>query len=122
MADMNLALWIVQGLLAAVMLMTGGLKVVTPRVKLAEKFKWAATWTDTNVKLLGLAEVLGAVGLIVPWLTHIVPVLTPIAASALAVLMIGATKTHLDLKEPIVPTVVLTALCAFVALGRFGVF
>ena len=119
---MNLALWIVQGLLAAVMLMTGGLKVVTPRVKLAEKFKWAATWTDTNVKLLGLAEVLGAVGLIVPWLTHIVPVLTPIAASALAVLMIGATKTHLDLKEPIVPTVVLTALCAFVALGRFGVF
>jgi len=45
---------------------TGALKLVVPRVKLMEKMHWAKTWTDTNVKLLGLAEVLGAVGLIVP--------------------------------------------------------
>ncbi len=119
---MNLALWIVQGLLALVMGATGALKLVTPRVKLAEKMKWAATWSDLNVKLLGLAEVLGAVGLIVPWRIGILPILTPVAASCLLILMVGATKTHADLKEPVVPTVILTALCAFVALGRFGVF
>jgi hypothetical protein len=117
---MHLALWIVQGLLAFVMLVTGAAKIVTPREKLAQKLHWAKTWTDANVKLLGLAEVLGAVGLIVPVLTGILPVLTPVAAVCLAILMVGATKTHRDLKEPIVPTIVLTALCLLVAVGRSG--
>ena len=117
---MNLALWIVQGLLAVVMLLTGALKVVTPRVKLAEKMHWAKTWTDTNVKLLGLAEVLGAVGLVVPYLTGILPVLTPVAAVCLAILMGGAAKTHMDLKEPAFPPLVLALLCVFVAVGRFA--
>jgi len=118
---MNVALWIAQGLVALAMLAAGGLKVATPRVKLAEKLKWAATWSDANVKLLGLAEVLGAVGLIVPWLTGIAPVLTPVAAVALTVIMGGAVKTHVDRKEPLVPPAVLGALCVFIALGRFGV-
>jgi urea transporter len=118
---MNVALWIAQGLVAFAMLAAGGLKVVTPRVKLAEKLKWAATWSDANVKLLGLAEVLGAVGLIVPWLTWIAPVLTPVAAVALTIIMVGAAKTHLDHKEPLVAPAVLGALCVFIALGRFGV-
>jgi len=104
------------------MLAAGGLKLITPRMKLAEKFKWAATWSDANVKLLGLAEVLGAVGLIVPWLTGMAAVLTPVAAVALTVIMVGAVKTHADRKEPIVPPAVLGALCVFIALGRFGVF
>ena len=116
---MNLALWIVQGLLALVMVMAGAFKVATPREKLAEKMHWAKTWTDGNVKLLGLAEVLGGVGLIVPGLTGILPVLTPVAAICLAVLMGGAVKTHLDLKEPPAPAAVLGALCLFVAVGRF---
>lgn len=118
---MNLALWIAQGLVAFAMLAAGAFKVVTPRTKLAEKMKWAATWSDGNVKLLGLAEVLGAVGLIVPWYTGIMPVLTPIAACGLLVIMIGAVKTHLDLKESPVPPAVLALLCVFIALGRFGV-
>jgi hypothetical protein len=119
---MNLALWIAQGLVALAMFAAGALKIVTPRVKLAEKFKWVASWTDARVKLLGLAEVLGAVGLVVPWLTGIAPFLTPVAALCLMVLMGGAVKTHLDLKEPIVPPAVLGALALFIALGRFGVF
>jgi len=118
---MNVALWIAQGLVALAMLAAGGLKVATPRVKLAEKLKWAATWSDANVKLLGLAEALGAVGLIMPWLTGIAPVLTPVAAVALTVIMGGAVKTHVDRKEPLVPPAVLGALCVFIALGRFGV-
>jgi urea transporter len=98
------------------------MKRVTPRTKLAEKLKWPATWTDTNVKLLGLAEVLGGVGLVVPWATRILPVLTPVAAVCLVIIMVGAAKTHLDQKESPAPPIVLGALCVFVALGRWGVF
>ena len=118
---MNLALWIAQGLVAFGMLAAGAFKIVTPRLKLAEKMKWAATWSDGNVKLLGLAEVLGAVGLIVPWVTGIMPVLTPVAALCLLVIMVGAVKTHLDLKEPPAPAAILGLLCVFIAVGRFGV-
>jgi hypothetical protein len=117
---MNLALWIVQGLLALVMALAGTFKVVTPREKLAEKMRWAKTWTDMNVKLLGLAEVLGAVGLVVPGVTGILPVLTPVAAVCLAVLMGGAVKTHRELNEPTAPAMVLAALCLLVAAGRFA--
>lgn len=117
---MHIALWVLQGLLALVMVLTGALKVVQPREKLAEKFHWAKTWTDLNVKLLGLAEVLGGVGLIVPGVTGILPVLTPVAAVCLAILMAGAVKTHLDLKEPTAPAAVLCVLCLLVAVGRFA--
>lgn len=119
---MNTALWAIQGLLAFAMFGAGLFKVVTPHAKLAEKMKWATTWAPARVQLLGAAEVAGAAGLIVPWLTGIAPVLTPIAACCLLVLMMGAVKTHADLKEPVVPPAVLAVLCVVVALGRFGVF
>jgi hypothetical protein len=118
---MQLALWIASGLLALAMLAAGTVKAVTPRTRLMERMKWAATWTDGDVKLLGLAEVLGATGLIVPWVTHIVPILTPIAAVCLLVLMLGAIKTHVDLEEPVVPPAILAALALFVAVGRLGI-
>lgn len=120
---MNTALWIASGLLASTMLATGGLKLAVPRVKLMEKMKWATTWTDERVKLLGLAEVLGGVGVIVPYATGILPVLTPIAALCLVVLMLGAVKTHLDLKEGPMAAgpAFFAALGVFVALGRAGV-
>lgn len=68
--------------------------------------------------MIGLAEVLGAVGLIVPWATRIVPVLTPVAAVGLAVLMAGAAQTHRRRKEP---AIVLAIIAAVIAVGRFGV-
>jgi len=117
---MNLVIWIVQGLLAAMMFGAGMLKVATPRVKLAEKMHWAKTWTDGNVKLLGLAEVAGAAGLVLPGVLHVVPVLTPVAAICLAILMIGAVKVHLDFKESPVPAVVPLLLAIFVVVGRFA--
>jgi hypothetical protein len=119
---MNIALWIASGLLAFAMLGAGGLKLATPREKLMQKMKWAASWTDGRVKLLGLAEVLGAIGVIVPYATGILPILTPIAALCLFVLMLGAIKTHVDLKEPFAPPAIFAALGVFVALGRLGVF
>ncbi len=118
---MQIALWIASGLLALAMLGAGGLKLAKPRVELMERMKWAKTWSDRNVKLLGLAEVLGAIGLIVPQLTGILPILTPIAAVCLIVLMIGAVKTHVDLHEPVAPPALLALLGVFVALGRFGI-
>jgi hypothetical protein len=118
---MQIALWVASGLLAFAMLAAGGFKLATPRVKLMEKLKWARTWSDRNVKLLGLAEVLGGIGLIVPWVTGFLPILTPIAAVCLVVLMVGAVKTHVDLKEPPFAPAILALLGIFIALGRFGV-
>ena len=120
---MNSALWIASGLLALAVVAAGGTKLAVPREKLLDKMKWAATWRDDRFKLLGLAEVLGGVGLIVPWATGIVPVLTPIAALCLVVLMVGAVKTHIDLKEGPMAAgpAFFAALGVFIALGRFGV-
>lgn len=64
---------------------------------------------------------LGAVGLTVPWYTGTLPILTPVAACCLLVLMTGAVKTHLDLKESPVPPAILGLLCVYIAVGRFGV-
>ena len=59
---MNIALWVAQGFAALVFLLTGTPKVVTPKEKLAQKMHWAATWPPGRIKLLGLAEVAGAMG------------------------------------------------------------
>ena len=118
---MDLILWILQGLLALAMFGAGTFKVVTPHAKLAEKMKWAVSWPPARVKLLGLAQVLGALGLVVPWATGILPVLTPVAACCLLVLMLGAIKTHVDLAEPVVAPAALAALALVVAVGRSGV-
>jgi len=117
---MNTALWIAQCVLALGMLATGSLKLVIPRDKLAPRMKWAATWEPGRVKLLGVAEVTGAIGIVVPWATGIAPLLTPVAACCLLVLMGGAVKTHLDLKESPAPPAIVGALCLFVAFGRLG--
>ncbi len=118
---MQLALWISSGLLAAAMIAAGGMKLAVPRARLAERMTWARTWKDGTVKLLGAAEVLGGLGLLVPHATGVVPMLTPIAAMCLLVLMLGAVKTHLDLSEPVIAPAILASLALFVALGRFGV-
>ena len=118
---MNIALWILQGLLAFAIFGAGGFKLATPHGTLTEKMKWAATWPPARVKLLGLAELLGAVGVVAPWATGILPVLTPVAALCLLVLMLGAVKTHLDFKEPFVAPAVLAVIALVIALGRFGV-
>lgn len=94
---------------------------IVPREKLAEKIKWAKTWSDGQFKLLGLAKVLGGIGVIVPQATGIVPILTPVAAVCLVVLMAGAVKTHVDLKASLAAPAILALLGVFVALGRFGI-
>ena len=120
---MNIALWIVQGLLALVYLGAGGIKVVRPREQLVASgnFDWMKDTSDAGVKAVGAVELLGALGLILPELTGIAPILTPIAAVGLVVVQIGAIRVHLarDERQPLPANGILLLLAAFVAVGRF---
>jgi uncharacterized membrane protein YphA (DoxX/SURF4 family) len=121
----NVVLWIVAGLLAVAFLAAGLMKLTQPKKKLADSgMGWTEDFSDGAVKGIGALEVLGAAGLILPAALDIVPVLVPIAATGLALLMLGAAVTHARRKEStnIVVNVVLLALAAFVAWGRFGPF
>jgi hypothetical protein len=119
----NIALWIVQGFLAVVYLAAGGLKVVRPRERLAASgnLDWMKDASDAGVKAVGLVEILGALGVILPWLTGIASILTPIAAAGLVVVQIGALRVHLVRSEhrPLPANVLLLLLAGFVAVGRF---
>lgn len=119
---MNTALWIVQALLALAFLMAGGMKVAQTRSKLMEMgMEYVEDFTDAQVKGIGVVELLGAVGLILPMALDILPVLTPLAAVGLALTMVGAAYTHYRRDEvpKIAPNVVLFALAVFAAYGRF---
>jgi hypothetical protein len=114
---MDAALWVSQGLVALLVGLTGAMKLVVPRERLATKLHWAAEWPRGRIKLLGLAEVLGAVGLTVPAATGVLPWLTPLAAGCVAVLMAGAIGTHRRLGEPFGPAAVTGLVCAFIVAG-----
>lgn len=114
---MNIALWIVQGLLAAIFLFAGGMKLVMPVEEMTKQIALPGLF----LRFIAVCEVLGAIGLILPWLLHIRPGLTPIAAAGLAIIMIGATVTALmtgGIAMALIPLVV-GILAAFVAYGRW---
>lgn len=118
---MLIALWIINGLLALLFLASGVMKVSRPREALASTgMTWAADYSDPSVKLIGAAEVIGALGLVLPILTGIAPVLSPIAALALAVIMIGAAVVHARRKEPFVMQIVIVLLCVASAILGFA--
>ncbi|MEV0287773.1 MULTISPECIES: DoxX family protein [unclassified Kribbella] len=121
---MNVFLWIVAGLLAALFLGAGVMKLTQERRKLLANpnMQWVEDFSPGTVKLIGAAEVLGALGLILPAVLDIAPVLVPLAATGLAVLMLGAAITHARRKEtqPIAINAVLLILALLVAVFRFG--
>jgi DoxX-like protein len=113
---MNLALWIVQGLLALVFLFTGGMKLVLPIKVLTGQMPLPGLF----VRFIGVCEVLGAIGLILPGALHIRRGLTPLAAAGLVIILIGATVitlTSMGLVLALIPLLV-GLLSAFVAYGR----
>ena len=116
---MNIALWIVQALVALIFLFTGGMKLVLPIEEMMKQMPLPLPgWF---VRFTGIVEVLGAIGLILPRLLHIRPGLTPLAAAGLVIVMIGATAYTLaagDVAPALMPVVV-GILCAFVASGRW---
>jgi len=116
---MTYALWIVQGLLALLFLFAGGMKLVLPLEKLTGPMPLPLP--GLSLRFIGVAEVLGAIGLILPGLLRIRPGLTPLAAAGLVIIMTGATVLTLagaDVRMALIPLVV-GLLAAFVAYGRW---
>jgi uncharacterized membrane protein YphA (DoxX/SURF4 family) len=120
---MNLALWIVQAVLALVFLGAGTVKLVQSRDQLITRLGgWVEDYPAGAIKAIGALEVLAAIGLIVPPTLHILPVLAPLAGAGLVVVMIGAIIIHARRGEysKVVVNVALAAMAIFVAWGRFG--
>jgi uncharacterized membrane protein len=116
---MNAFLWTLQILLAAAFLIAGGLKILRTPEQNRSIMPWVDAFPVGAVKALGLAEVLGAIGLILPWALQIAKVLTPLAAVGLALIMLGAIVVHVRRKEPPIAQAVLFILAALIAFGRF---
>lgn len=121
---MNVFLWIVAGVLAAFFLAAGAIKLSQSRRKLLANpnMKWVEDFSAGTIKLIGTVEVLGALGLILPGALDIAPVLVPLAATGLGLIMIGAIITHGRRKElqPVAINVFILILAALVAIFRFG--
>ena len=120
----NLALWVIAGVLAFAFAASGTMKLVQSKDKLVASPTggWAADWRPASIKLGGVAEILGAIGLILPAALHVAPILVPLAAVGLILVMIGAAVVHSRRHElpNVAINVVLLLLAAFVAWGRFG--
>ncbi|WP_327040501.1 DoxX family protein [Micromonospora ureilytica] len=130
---MNLVLWIIQIPLAVVFAGVGFAKLTQPKDKLRELMRWVDPVPPTQVKALGTVELLAALGLVLPPLTDIATVLTPLAALGLVIVMVGGILVHLrDRKKQdtaegrrteiqgAITCAVLLLLAAVVAWGRFG--
>jgi len=121
---MNLALWICAGLLAAVLFFAGTVKLVVPQERLAAApgGRWTGDVSVGFVTFLGVVELLGAVGLILPAVLDIAPILVPLAAIGVVLLMTGAMVTHARRGETkaVFANVFYLLLAAFVAWGRLG--
>jgi uncharacterized membrane protein YphA (DoxX/SURF4 family) len=120
---MNVVLWIIAALLAAAFLGAGAMKLIQPKEKLAASgLAWTEDFSAGQIKTIGALEVLGAIGLILPALLDVLPILVPLAATGLAITMVGAVVVHARRGENqgIVPGAVLLVLSVVVAWGRFG--
>ena len=119
---MNIALWIVAGLLAAIFVFAGVGKLLVPKEKIAKREAWVEDWKSGAIKTIGFLEILGAIGVILPAALDIAPVLVPLAALGLALIMAGAFIVHVRRSETkgIVGTLIYLALAGFIAWARFG--
>ena|SRR5436190_6149958 len=116
---MNNLLWLLQILLGLLFIVAGAVKFIMPADKLAEG---TPPWMPlTFIYFIGVCEVLGGIGLILPWLTKTKPILTPLAAAGLFIIMIGATAVTVPLgTDKAVFPAIIGVLLALVAYGRFN--
>lgn len=118
---MNTALWIMQGILAAWFVMPATMKLTSSKGKMIEKGQLELNGSELPIRVLGFLELLGIVGIVVPWLTGILPILTPITAVAFGVIMLGAFAVHIKKKEfKVLPLIAIAfILSVIVAYYRF---
>jgi uncharacterized membrane protein YphA (DoxX/SURF4 family) len=114
---MNTVLWLVQTLLALLFLFTGGMKLIMPIEEMTQQIPMPGLF----LRFIGVCEVLGGLGLVLPWLLGIRPGLTSLAAAGLVIIMIGATATTIMTGQIAISLVPLAVgiLCLFVAYGRW---
>ena len=120
---MNVFLWIVAGLLALAFLAAGSMKLVRSKDELAASgMGWSEDFSAGVIKTIGALEVLAAIGLILPPALGVAPILTPLAALGLGLLMVGAAVTHLRRNETqmVVSNLVLLAVALVVVWGRLA--
>lgn len=96
---MNITVWIIQGLLAAMFAMAGVMKTTQPMEKLEKSLPWVKDFSLPMVRFIGVSELLGALGVVLPMATGILVILSPIAATGLAVIMVLASIYHIRKKE-----------------------
>jgi uncharacterized membrane protein len=121
---MNIVLWILQVLLALAFIAAGLLKSTQPIKRLSAQMDWVNYVPSSLVRVIGVAELLGGLGLILPAVTGILPWLTPLAALGLAVVMVLAAGFHLqrnDKFDQVVPSLVLLVLAVLIIVGRLVV-
>lgn len=119
---MNTILWFIQVILAAIFASAGIIKILLPKEKLIKSgLKWVVRLPVYTVRFIGLSELFGAIGLILPILLNIYPFLTPLAACGLVLIMIFAAFHHYKCSEnnAIVLNIIIMVLSAIVAIGRF---
>ncbi|GAA1899486.1 DoxX family protein [Asanoa iriomotensis] len=120
---MNALLWVIAVLLAVAFVAAGVMKIVQPKEKLIETgLGWVEGFSAGNVKLIGALDALAGLGLVLPALFDVAPVLVPLAAVGIVLLMIGAIVVHGRRGETpmVIANLVLLVLAAVVAWGRFG--
>lgn len=116
---LHVALWIVQGLLAISFGLPGVMKLFAPIEQLAQSgMTFVTSYSEGMVRFIGISEILGAIGLILPAALRIIPQLTPLAATGIAIIMVLATRYHVLNDEPFVPAVILFVMAVFVIWGR----
>ena len=120
---MSVAIWVAQVVLALAFLASGSMKVLRPRLELQERMQYVEDFSDPQVKTIGGLEILAAVGLILPSILNVAPVLSALAAVGLVLMMIGAIVVHVRRGEAdsrLAVNFVLLALALVVAWARLG--
>ncbi len=118
---MTTTVWIVQGVLCAFFIYASLSKLLQTKEQQEKRIPEMSHLTGLQVKLIGLAELLGAIGIIIPMLLGVLAILTPMAAVGLALVMLSATTFHIIYRsyKPVVFTLIIMLLAVFVAYGRF---
>lgn len=119
---MNTTLWIIQGILSAVFLLAGLMKLTESKKMLADQLTWTNDFSLRDIRMIGLSELLCGIGILLPHHTGIAPILTPVAAVGICLIMLLAMATvHFKRKEnrSIAGNIILFLMAAFVAYGRF---
>jgi uncharacterized membrane protein YphA (DoxX/SURF4 family) len=119
---MGIVLWVLQVLLALAFLAAGVMKASQPINNLKKNMTWVESTPVWGVRTIGILEILGGLGLILPAVTHILTWLTPVAAIGLALTMIGAIILHVRLNETnrVVAPIILLLLALIIVYGRFA--